>query len=428
MIEIKDVRRLLKGTKKIIDHHEELTIAKGEHFNLFSVLNIETKENKTHSAFLAELLNPKGSHKMGDVFLRLFIDVIDHNENHEIKTSEKSNFKTDKASVKVEYTIPGKIKLYNKEGEDKSKATGGRIDIYLKDSLGNRISIENKIHASDQEAQIQRYCNHEPEKNTVYYLTLKGEDPDKSSSINLKSNKDFFNISYRTTIINWLELCLKEVSNFTSLREAINQYIVLIKKLTNTMNSKHDKELLDLMMANIEESSFIATNYDKALNRLKQNFRKNIIEVLKQKLNPDFYNIEEGNSIEKKNSQIWIHFKSKPQPYFLFGVESFSGSGFQNGNLFVGLINMHNSSIISKLPDENKLNYGWRQVRFLKTKDLNHINLSHKYTIKILNNKTSTSYENLLNRCCDQIVCFVEDYEKKLPKEVFINNLTENDI
>ena len=36
---------LLTRTKQIVDHHDEMTVAKGEHFNLFSVLNIETKEN-----------------------------------------------------------------------------------------------------------------------------------------------------------------------------------------------------------------------------------------------------------------------------------------------------------------------------------------------------------------------------------------------
>ena len=58
-IEAKEVKKLLKNTRKIVQHQEELSIAKGDHFNLFAVLNIETRENKTHSAFLTELLNPK---------------------------------------------------------------------------------------------------------------------------------------------------------------------------------------------------------------------------------------------------------------------------------------------------------------------------------------------------------------------------------
>ena len=37
-------------------------------FNIFSVLRLETKE-LIHSKFIAELLNPKGSHGMGSIFL-----------------------------------------------------------------------------------------------------------------------------------------------------------------------------------------------------------------------------------------------------------------------------------------------------------------------------------------------------------------------
>ena len=45
---------------------------RGEYFNIFSVLRLETKEVRLHSAFLAELLNPEGSHGLGKQFLELF--------------------------------------------------------------------------------------------------------------------------------------------------------------------------------------------------------------------------------------------------------------------------------------------------------------------------------------------------------------------
>lgn len=45
---------------------------KGELFNTFSILKMETAENKTHSNFIAELLNPKGSHLKGSIFLERF--------------------------------------------------------------------------------------------------------------------------------------------------------------------------------------------------------------------------------------------------------------------------------------------------------------------------------------------------------------------
>ena len=64
-----NIERMLKGAKVIWNQQEEIKRLKGEHFNIFSVLNMETRENATHSAFLGELLNPKGSHLFGSLFL-----------------------------------------------------------------------------------------------------------------------------------------------------------------------------------------------------------------------------------------------------------------------------------------------------------------------------------------------------------------------
>jgi hypothetical protein len=251
-LETKNLQTLLKSTNRVLKHHNELSKAKGEHYNMFSVFQIETRENKTHSNFLADLLNPKGAHQMGAVFLDLFLKVI----KPEIEQGDKKfkdkfpnrSFDTSKVFVKAEYSI-GPKNLCEEEGEDEANATGGRIDIFLRDKNGTIICIENKIHAIDQNKQIQRYYNHKTAKNTVFYLTLKGEDPSPESMLKLISGKDFFNISYKEHIIEWLELCLKEVTNFTNLRETINQYILLIKKLTYQLTNQKMKEDLQRLIS-----------------------------------------------------------------------------------------------------------------------------------------------------------------------------------
>lgn len=417
-IQPEKLKHLLSATKRIVKHHHKLSIAKGEHFNIFSVLKLETKEDKTHSAFLAELLNPNGSHKLGDVFLKLFLEVIDpFDEEKENTQPLKETFITNGAAVTTEFYI---------SEVDLKKETGGRIDIYLKDKNDKIISIENKIYAPDQPKQVKRYYNHKTEKNTVFYLTLNGKDPSKNSRQNLISDEHFYNLSYKEHIVKWLELCLREVPNFSSLREAINQYILLIKKLTKTMNKDHQEELLKIMMTDIEAASYVANNYETAVQELKENFRTDVINVLKEKLNNDFYTIEEGKPVSNKISQIWIHLKSKPQPEFFFGIESFSGSGHKNGNMFVGIFSHKKAACIAALPEENKIGSSWKQVRFIKTKDLNFINLSHNFTIKILNNTFSDEYKTLLKNCCNQIIRFVEDYQEKLPKELFISTEKQN--
>lgn len=423
MIEKEKIKALLRNTKRIVNHQNEMMIAKGENFNLFSVLKMETKEDSTHSAFLAELLNPKGSHNLGNVFLSLFLKVITHQENienynknrkEEIKKS-KEDFNIERAFVTREFYI-SEVNL--------KEETGGRIDVLLKDKSENTISIENKINAPDQLKQVKRYYNYNKAKNTVYYLTLLGKNPKKISRLNLIENVGFYNISYKKHIIEWLELCLKEVPNFSGLRESINQYILLIKKLTNTMDDKYQAELLDLMMSNIEESKFIATNYDNAVMKLKDNFRKDLTVKLESGLGESYFLDIGGPTKSNKISQLWIHLKSNPD--FIFGIESFSGFGHKEGNMFVGLISKPGklSETLMNLPEENKISDWWRQVRVLKTEDLNPINLAHSYTIKILNNKgkeNQSSYKKLLNTCYEQIIGFIRDYEKVLPKELFVN-------
>ena len=71
-----NLKKLLLDAKRISDHQEEISTLKGENFNVFSILKMESKENETHSAFLGELLNPKGSHGFGSLFLKL-LSVFD---------------------------------------------------------------------------------------------------------------------------------------------------------------------------------------------------------------------------------------------------------------------------------------------------------------------------------------------------------------
>tara|TARA_B100000378_G_C17903478_1_gene363522 strand:- start:115 stop:366 length:252 start_codon:yes stop_codon:yes gene_type:complete len=72
-------KKLIQDAQRIIAHHNEVSRLKGENFNVFSILNMEHKENGTHSAFLGELLNPNGSHSKGNLFLQLFLQTIDNN-------------------------------------------------------------------------------------------------------------------------------------------------------------------------------------------------------------------------------------------------------------------------------------------------------------------------------------------------------------
>jgi len=221
---------------------------------------------------------------------------------------------------------------------DDKKKIGGRIDIFISDSKGNIVTIENKIDAKDQDVQIERYCNYFKGRNEVYYLNLYGDLPHIKSRGFLKVGEDYNIISYKSHILKWLELCLKETIDEPILRETIKQYAILIKKITHTMDNKEQKELIDIMLKHYEESLFIASNFYKAKQKLTEKFRQDVYELLQSQLS-DKYQIIRGSDTSNQNSQIWIKPLETITSHLHFGVESFSGDGNFDGKLIIGVIN-----------------------------------------------------------------------------------------
>lgn len=263
-----NLKKLLESVGTILKKQKELSKLRGENFNVFSILKMESKENETHSAFLGELLNPKGSHLMGRVFLELFYDELPKLPNR--------TFDVASAKIMLEKNV-GVKNLKNK--------TGGRIDIYLWDKEGNTICIENKIYASDQEAQIERYVNHNKEKNAVYYLTLNKQKAKEYTAGDYKEGEHFIEIAYAVHIVNWLELCMEKSVEQPILRETIKQYILLIKKLTGTLTSnKMQTEVKNLIKANYLAAKSIESSLWKVEQEHALIFLKEMKEVIQQEL------------------------------------------------------------------------------------------------------------------------------------------------
>lgn len=57
-----EVDQLLREVQTITESYNKVAESTGEHFNLFSVLQIENDEARAHSRFITQLLNPKGKH------------------------------------------------------------------------------------------------------------------------------------------------------------------------------------------------------------------------------------------------------------------------------------------------------------------------------------------------------------------------------
>jgi hypothetical protein len=222
---------------------------------------VSTYEVGTHSAFIAELLNPIGTHGKSNEFLKLFLNVM--------------NFQLDGSKVKIDV---------------EKRTQHGNLDIVVSDSK-KAIIIENKIYASDQKGQISRYYQYAnerygPNNFVIYYLTLDGKDVSHESKGILKEGREYHLVSYRNEVLNWLNLCVKEASDLPLVRETIVQYIYLIKKLTHqTTNHKMEEEIIEQIVkdsTNIEAAFEIAKSVPALKVKIIQNFAKQLEEFAKE--------------------------------------------------------------------------------------------------------------------------------------------------
>lgn len=320
MEEIDHIQILLSQINTISDSYIRVAEATGENFNIFSILQIESDEVRTHSRLIAELLNPKGRHNCRDKFLQLFIE--ENEINSEIITIE--------SEVITEFYI-GKV----------TEKTGGNIDILIRDNSNNVIMIENKIYAGEQKNQLLRYKNYKP-NGVLIYLTLFGEESFEKSSEGL-----YQKCSYNVNIINWLIKCRNIAIANPILRETITQYINLIKILTNqNINKKMSENIADLVLSkdnfkafkSLQNSFYIIIekiiNEDvfETLNDLKKTKSFEILvdeEFLSGKIYKGF--TITNKSLEDKNLKIRFDFESGN---FNNGILGFNYIDKQKSNLF----------------------------------------------------------------------------------------------
>ena len=249
-------------SRKIKEQRKE-KFERGENYNIFNDLGFMSDEVHLHSMFLANLLNPKGSHGQRGKFLAAFLKML------------QKSFPTISADSLVLDTAIASVKVEEYIGRQ-TDSEGGRIDIYLTDGK-HSIIIENKIYAGDQHHQMLRYWNYgmsqkgdDTEKSFVLiYLTLDGCSPSKDSlGEDLKEN-DIVCLSYKSDIRGWLDHCVELASRTPLVRETINQYISTIDILTNNV-MEDNKELLDILCKeeNLDAIYDITNSKNIVVNRI----------------------------------------------------------------------------------------------------------------------------------------------------------------
>lgn len=305
---MKELQNLLRQVATITQKNSEILNATGGRFNMFRICGVNHYEN-THSAIIAELLNPKGTHSLKSELLKAFLSLID-------KDFVPTDFNPSDATVYTEYTT------------DK-----GRIDILIKDTNKNALIIENKIYAADQYEQLKRYeqfAKKEFEVYQIYYLTLLGNEatPQSGEGVN------YLTISYADTIIRWLDKCIALAARLPLVRETLIQYSNHLKILTNQdMNAKNQEEIVKTLadFGNLEAVQNVFLNYPKVFDYLaKQYFNPKMEEFAHQK--GLVYHYERTN----KNYDSYIRFYLTKEQWKENIEISFD---FEEGSYYYGVCN-----------------------------------------------------------------------------------------
>ena len=288
---------------------------KGENYNLFSILSIERYELK-HSALIANLLDPKGSHGCGDAFLRAFFEIA----------LKGTAYPFEDCTLPHSYTefYTGPI----------AGDTGGRIDILVKSSRYGLI-IENKIYAGDQDKQLTRYDNYGKETfgadgYLLIYLTLYGYDASKESTATKSAEEvGYLRLSYAEDILRWLEQCVRLADNKPLVRESLNQYIRTIKQLTyQDMNRENIQKIIDLAVDHPEVVATLSSKRDAIAQGIREKY---IFAELKK------YADQKGWLYDDSESSY-----NEEEPKIRLRKEGWDGS-----------------IIISADSEDKKSNYGW---------------------------------------------------------------------
>lgn len=290
-----DFKNLLIKAREIVAKNEQIMSERkrhGDFFNIFSILGAETKENR-HSAFIAELLNPNGSHGFNDLFLQIFLSCVGFDTiQSEIKTSY----------LDTKHAIVEREKYFGEIRKENDKDIGGFADIFInfKDKTGQSfvIVIENKINAGEQEKQVTRYINSIKSRHClVLYLTLYGNSPSNYSLVDEENKFNLGCISYFHHIIHWLNKCTELLTvNQPPVFYIIKQYLSIIKRITHQENKNMNNELKNMLLEPNKNNLALV----EMLYRETQNLRLQTL-IIFLKLLKDFF--------EKNKKKIEIFYK-----------------------------------------------------------------------------------------------------------------------
>lgn len=330
-------------TKWLTELGKKLSVARSQSvsYNIFQVLRIEDKEVLI-CRFLGDLLNPKGSHGCGILFLKHFFQ---HLTTEAVPETELEN-----AEVVLE------------EHTDKNR----RIDIVI--HLSTEVyPIEVKIWTEDRDDQLHDYWEYCKKLNAhkIYYLTPTGWKPSEKS-VKALPRDAIKCLSFQDNIMKWLGEC--EPVDSPEVWATVKQFKEVIDNMCKSAENWKAIETAVFEGGNPDQQRAvfgILEHADSIKRKFQEDFIRNHIEL------PDSWEFAELQDDEKKEYKYAI----------LKVISEKSGNALGyicvEKNLYIYATG--NAQCIDEWKDENT-DFPWRYLTL--TPDNKPINLRNPLDVK----------------------------------------------
>jgi len=387
--EIKIEQQLIDNIKQIKDAN----INDGNMFNPFLDMNLIKGEVK-HISFIANLLNPRGTHFERNLFLKKFIDVLKDKANG--YKDYLDNFDTDNANVITE----------------KLTDTNKRIDLWIEDD-NFIIAIEGKVDTEDSFNQLNNYDRYLKKQKKPYiliYLTKEGYEPvnDYPSSTILIGFKNEIIKTIENSLINKIHPKVE-----ATLREYKNALLTYIYGLESTWKYSYDiiseiikseesfKKYRDIknfyyydkkryVLTVVED---IAKNFEKSKAKIELEFFLKIKKAIQNKfeiefLNDDYSNVLNGNESIDLMNDIETVYLARRNRVFSKGDDAIQISFKKNTSHFVIASNSYGLVVFKIIENDNDENYEICDYKIFNSDNISKLlneNVASIYIDKILN-------------------------------------------
>lgn len=306
-------KELLEAVKEKLAQRNSGQEKAGNLFNVFEITGVEEKEVRV-CAFLCELLNPKGKHGQGILFLRSFLEAV-------LKQPGYSDEELWEAAVRREVFI------------DQDR----RIDLLIQ-IAEHLFPIEVKLYAADQPGQCEayyRYCCRQDKNTLLYFLTLDGHRPGVQSRGSLEESQ-YRCISFEKEIYQWLTSLLEKggLPEPSYLLADLAQFTEAIGRMTN----QQEKETVDYVQTLIvsPEDFRAAARIETAMASIKERKMAEFFAAIEKGLKSYEADLPLVNKDYENQAQLFYQKNKKGAPNLTYRLPKREDSPSQAFAVWIG--------------------------------------------------------------------------------------------